>query len=156
MKVPEGKEENWLKLERESWKPMHALRMKEGLIQSWATIAQVLPGDESNGPVYATVTTFRGMAGPDQDRLAGASAEGQPESRRERADGADGHGAKDCPHGNLASPRADRPARDGNPVETSLVPTCSGGPRCSVEVALCVSLHRPHDAATSQHTINCT
>jgi hypothetical protein len=66
MKVPEGKEENWLKLERESWKPMHALRIKEGLIQSWATIAQSLPGDESNGPVYATVTTFRGW--PDQTK----------------------------------------------------------------------------------------
>ena len=66
MKVPEGKEENWLKLERESWKPMHALRIKEGLIQSWATIAQTLPGDESNGPVFATVTTFRGW--PDQTK----------------------------------------------------------------------------------------
>jgi len=66
MKVPEGKEQNWLKLERESWKPMHALRMKEGLIHSWATIAQRLPGDESNGPVYATITTFRGW--PDQSK----------------------------------------------------------------------------------------
>src|SRR5687767_8209594 len=62
------------------------------------------------------------MAGPDQNRLGGASAEGQPESGRERADGADGHGAKDRPKGNLASPRTDRPACDGNPVETSLVP----------------------------------
>ena len=35
MKVPEGKEESWLKLERESWKPMHALRIKNGLIESW-------------------------------------------------------------------------------------------------------------------------
>jgi hypothetical protein len=66
MKVAEGKQQDWLKLEREAWKPMHALRMKEGLIQSWATIAQVLPGDESNGPVYATVTTFRGW--PDQTK----------------------------------------------------------------------------------------
>src|SRR6478672_2058740 len=49
MKVPDGKQDAWLKLEREAWKPMHALRMKQGLIQSWAAIAQVVPGDESNG-----------------------------------------------------------------------------------------------------------
>ena len=66
MKVPDGKEQGWLKLERESWKPMHELRVKDGLIQSWATIAQTMPGDESNGPVYATVTTFRGW--PDQTK----------------------------------------------------------------------------------------
>ncbi len=64
MKVPDGKEDAWLKLERESWKPMHALRMKNGLIQSWAAIAQAMPGDESNGPVYATVTTYRGWPDP--------------------------------------------------------------------------------------------
>jgi hypothetical protein len=63
MKVPEGKEEDWLKLERE-WKPMHALRVKDGSIQSWAAIAQSVPGDESNGPVYATVTTYRGWPDP--------------------------------------------------------------------------------------------
>ena len=66
MKVPEGKEDAWLKLEREVWKPTHALRVKEGLIQSWSVIAQTMPGDESNGPVYATVTSFRGW--PDQTK----------------------------------------------------------------------------------------
>ena len=66
MKVPEGKEDAWLKLEREAWKPMHALRVKEGLIQSWSVIAQTIPGDESNGPVLATVTSFRGW--PDQTK----------------------------------------------------------------------------------------
>lgn len=66
MKVPEGKEQAWLKLEREAWKPAHALRVKEGLIQSWSVIAQTIPGDESNGPVLATVTSFRGW--PDQTK----------------------------------------------------------------------------------------
>jgi hypothetical protein len=33
MKVPEGKEENWLKLERDTWKPMHNLRVKDGTIK---------------------------------------------------------------------------------------------------------------------------
>jgi len=63
MKVPEGKQEQWLTLERE-WKPMHELRVKDGSIQSWAAIAQTVPGDESNGPVYATVTTYRGWPDP--------------------------------------------------------------------------------------------
>src|SRR6476659_3225958 len=66
MKVPDGKEDAWLKLERENWKPTHALRVKEGLIQSWSVIAQTIPGDESNGPVFATVTSFRGW--PDQTK----------------------------------------------------------------------------------------
>lgn len=66
MKVPEGKEQAWLKLEREVWKPAHALRIKEGLIQSWSVIAQTIPGDESDGPVLATVTSFRGW--PDQTK----------------------------------------------------------------------------------------
>ena len=63
MKVPEGKQDEWLKLERE-WKPMHELRVKDGSIVSWAAIGQAVPGDESNGPVYATVTTYRGWPDP--------------------------------------------------------------------------------------------
>lgn len=64
MKVGDGKEDAWMKLERETWKPMHALRVKNGSIRSWAAIAQVLPGDESDGPVVGTVTTFRGWPDP--------------------------------------------------------------------------------------------
>jgi hypothetical protein len=60
MKVAEGKESDWLKLERETWKPIHTLRIKEGGVKSWAAIAQVIPGDASEGPVVATVTTYRG------------------------------------------------------------------------------------------------
>src|SRR6187200_3265280 len=63
MKVPQGKQDEWLKLERE-WKPMHELRVKDGSIVSWAAIGQAVPGDESNGPVYATVTTYRGWPDP--------------------------------------------------------------------------------------------
>jgi hypothetical protein len=60
MKVADGKESDWLKMERETWKPMHALRVKDGGIKSWAAIAQVIPGDQSQGAVVATVTTYRG------------------------------------------------------------------------------------------------
>jgi hypothetical protein len=34
---------------------------------SWSAIAQAMPGDEANGPVYATVTSYRGW--PDPTRL---------------------------------------------------------------------------------------
>lgn len=64
MKVVDGKEAEWSKLERESWKPMHNIRVKDGKIKSWAAIAQWMPGDEANGPVYATVTTHRGWPNP--------------------------------------------------------------------------------------------
>src|SRR6478752_5600804 len=64
MKVAPGKENDWMKLERETWKPMHEMRVKDGNILSWAALAQVMPGDESNGPVVATVTTFRGWPDP--------------------------------------------------------------------------------------------
>jgi hypothetical protein len=80
MKVPDGKEESWLKLERESWKPMHALRIKDGLIQSWAAIAQTVPGDESNGPVFATVTTFRGWPDPSKTDWQGLFKKANPQS----------------------------------------------------------------------------
>jgi len=80
MKVPEGKQEQWLTLERE-WKPMHELRVKDGSIQSWAAIAQTVPGDESNGPVYATVVSWndvtdeqRGLAEVETARQAAEDA----------------------------------------------------------------------------------
>ena len=79
MKVPQGKQDEWLKLERESWKPMHALRIKDGLIESWAAIAQAVPGDESNGPVYATVTTYRGWPDPTKTDWEGLLKKANPQ-----------------------------------------------------------------------------
>jgi hypothetical protein len=67
MKVAPGKMNDWVKLERETWKPIHQTRVKEGAIVSWASIAQVIPGDESNGPLAAAVTTFRGWPDPTKD-----------------------------------------------------------------------------------------
>jgi hypothetical protein len=78
MKVPDGKEDAWLKLEREAWKPTHALRVKEGLIQSWSVIAQTMPGDESHGPVFATVTTFRGWPDPTKTDWTGMLQKANP------------------------------------------------------------------------------
>jgi hypothetical protein len=55
---------------------MDALRMKDGLIQSWTAIAQAVPGDESNGPA-CDGHDLPWMAGPDEDGLAGTSPKGQ-------------------------------------------------------------------------------
>ena len=67
MKVAPGKINDWVTLERETWKPIHQQRVKEGAIVSWASIAQVIPGDETNGPLAAAVTTFRGWPDPTKD-----------------------------------------------------------------------------------------
>ena len=48
MKVPEGKMEDWVKLEQE-WKPLHELRVKEGSMVSWAAIAQSMPTTKRMG-----------------------------------------------------------------------------------------------------------
>jgi hypothetical protein len=79
MRVSEGKESDWLKLERETWKPMHALRIKDGSIKSWAAIGQAMPGDESNGPIYATVTTFRGWPDPTKTDWEGLFKKAHPQ-----------------------------------------------------------------------------
>lgn len=92
MKVAQGKEADWVKLERETWKPMHELRVKEGGIQSWAAVAQVVPGDTSNGPIYGTVTTFRGWPDPTKTDWTGlikkAHPQAQPDAVFKQADDA--------------------------------------------------------------------
>ena len=67
MKVAPGKMNDWVTLERETWKPIHQRRVKVGAIVSWASIAQVMPGDESDGPLAAAITTFRGWPDPTKD-----------------------------------------------------------------------------------------
>ena len=90
MKVAEGKEEAWIKLERETWKPLHALRVKDGGIKSWAVIAQAMPGDEANGPTLATVTTFRGWPDPTKtnwtDLMKKAHPQGDADSLFQQTD----------------------------------------------------------------------
>jgi hypothetical protein len=81
MKVEPGKENDWVKLERETWKPMHEMRVKDGSILSWAAIAQVMPGDESNGPVAATVTTFRGWPDPTKTDWVGLIKRAHPQTQ---------------------------------------------------------------------------
>jgi hypothetical protein len=81
MKVGPGKENDWVKLERETWKPMHEMRVRDGSILSWAAIAQTVPGDESNGPVVATVTTFRGWPDPTKTDWTGLIKRAHPQTQ---------------------------------------------------------------------------
>jgi hypothetical protein len=81
MKLEAGKENDWVKLERDTWKPMHEMRVKDGSILSWAAIAQVMPGDESNGPVAATVTTFRGWPDPTKTDWVGLIKRAHPQTQ---------------------------------------------------------------------------
>jgi hypothetical protein len=71
MEVADGQFENWLKLESEQWKPMHNVRVKNGEIKSWAAVHQVVPGDTTDGPIAATVTTFQGWPDPTKTDWAG-------------------------------------------------------------------------------------
>jgi hypothetical protein len=80
MKVPQGKEQDWLKVEREMWKPVHQLRVKEGAILSWSAVVQSVPGDDSDGPVVATVTTFRGWPDPTKTDWTDLFKRAQPQS----------------------------------------------------------------------------
>ena len=83
MKVTPGKESDWVKLERETWKPMHEMRVKDGSIQSWAAMDNHVPGDESNGPVMATVTTFRGWPDPTKTDWTGLIKKAHPQTKPE-------------------------------------------------------------------------
>lgn len=84
MKPANGQEQAWLKLERENWKPMHELRVKNGGILSWAVIAQAVPGDESDGPTVATVTTFRGWPDPTATDWLGLLKQANPQQDAEK------------------------------------------------------------------------
>lgn len=70
MKIAPGKFGDWAKLEQDVWKPIHQRRVKDGAIVSWAALAQVMPGDESNGPIAAAVTTFSGWPDPTKDNYS--------------------------------------------------------------------------------------
>jgi hypothetical protein len=65
MKVPEGKMEEWVKLERE-WKPLHELRVKEGAMLSWAAIAQGDAGRRSERAGLRHGDDLSRMADPTQ------------------------------------------------------------------------------------------
>jgi hypothetical protein len=81
MKIAPGKFGDWAALERDTWKPVHQRRVQEGAIVSWAALAQVMPGDESNGPIAAAVTTFSGWPDPTKDNYPALLAKVHPQRK---------------------------------------------------------------------------
>lgn len=79
MRVPPGGEQEWLKVEQQ-WKSMHTARVQEGSIQSWAAIEQMVPGDDSERPIYATVTTYREWPDPTKTNWAGLFKKAGPKT----------------------------------------------------------------------------
>ena len=58
MKVNPGKEADYLKLEREDWKPLHQERIKAGQIRSWSLYALQFPSGTDEKYDYVTVNAF--------------------------------------------------------------------------------------------------
>ncbi len=58
MKVDPIKESDYLKLEREQWKPLHQERIKEGKIRSWYLFGIQFPSGTDEKYNYVTVNAF--------------------------------------------------------------------------------------------------
>lgn len=63
MKVAPGMGDDYLRMERELFRPIHEERMKEGLINGWIVYSLVLPGGTDIGYNYATVNLFDRLSG---------------------------------------------------------------------------------------------
>jgi len=58
MKATPGHEDEYLKLEREQWKPIHQERIKEGKIHSWYLFGVRFPSGSESKYDFVTVNTF--------------------------------------------------------------------------------------------------
>ena len=67
MKVPANFDEaEYVKLEREVWKPIHQERIKQGMLRSWALYGVRFPQGSAREYDYVTVNTYNAL--PDIDR----------------------------------------------------------------------------------------
>lgn len=62
MKVDPEKHDEYRRLEREVWKPMHQERIRQGLMRSWTVYAVRFPGGTEREYDYAVVNTYKSMA----------------------------------------------------------------------------------------------
>ena len=58
MKVSPGKEADYLKVEKEMWRPLHQERIKQGLSRSWSLYALQFPSGTGEKYDYVTVNAF--------------------------------------------------------------------------------------------------
>ncbi len=66
MKVDPLKNAEYLKLEREIWKPMHQERIRQGILRSWTVYAVRYPGGTKRDCDYNVVNTYNSIADIDR------------------------------------------------------------------------------------------
>lgn len=62
MKVDPAKDEEYRRLEREIWRPMHQERIRQGLMRSWTVYAVRFPSGTKREYDYALVNTYKSVA----------------------------------------------------------------------------------------------
>jgi len=66
MKVDPTKEDEYLKLEHDVWRPMHQERIKQGKMRSWTLYAVRYPAGSQRECDYRTVNTYGSIADIDR------------------------------------------------------------------------------------------
>jgi hypothetical protein len=66
MKVDPLKNAEYLKLEREIWKPMHQERIRQGILRSWTVYAVRYPAGSKRDCDYNVVNTYNSIADIDR------------------------------------------------------------------------------------------
>ena len=69
MKIDPLKEEEYLKLEHDLWRPVHQERIKQGHMRSWTLYAVRFPSGSKNECDYRTVNVYNSLA--DMERPLG-------------------------------------------------------------------------------------
>ena len=69
MKIDPLKEEEYLKLEHDLWRPVHQERIKQGHMRSWTLYAVRFPSGSKNECDYRTVNVYNSLA--DMERPIG-------------------------------------------------------------------------------------
>lgn len=58
-----GKEQEYVKMESETFKPVHLQRMKLGAVKGWVLLGKVLPGDTNDPAPFVTVNFYDDFSG---------------------------------------------------------------------------------------------
>jgi hypothetical protein len=58
MKVDPGRENQYVQMEREVWKPIHQQRVKDGKMKAWSLYEVRFPGGDNREYGYLTVETY--------------------------------------------------------------------------------------------------
>jgi hypothetical protein len=67
MKVPPGRDQEYVRTEQEIWKPVHQERIRRGQMRSWTLYARQYPGGDAAEYNYVTVDVYDSFADVDRD-----------------------------------------------------------------------------------------